>query len=123
MADLTFSLANLPSKDQMPPLCARCARAASGTHRVRLRVYKPYGGPDLIASLAGVSDDEQRRWYDLRQWFAPSRGVVEVPLCWWHRWIFPPLIGVKSMTESRVTLWGLADGFVKAMKHRGWSRA
>src|SRR5262249_47588837 len=57
MAELTFSLANLPSEDQMPPLCARCGRAASGTRRVRLKVHNPYSGPDLITSLAGVSDD------------------------------------------------------------------
>jgi len=107
----------------MPPLCARCGRAASGTRRVRLKVYNPYSGPDLITSLAGVSDDEQRRWHDLRQLFAQGKGVVELPVCWWHRWIMPPLIGIKSMTERRVTLWGLADRFVQAMKQRGWSGA
>jgi hypothetical protein len=35
----------------------------------------------------------------------------------------PPLIGIKSMTESRVTLWGLAASFVQAMEQRGWSDA
>jgi hypothetical protein len=87
---------------------------------VRLKVSKPYPGPELIASLAGVSDDEQRRWYDLQQWFARGKGVIEMPVCWWHRWIMPPLIGIKSMTERRVTLWGLSDGFVQATKSRGW---
>jgi hypothetical protein len=123
MAELTFSLANLPSKEQMPPLCARCGRAASGTRRVRLKVHNPYSGPDLIASLAGVSDDEQRRWHNLRQLFAQGKGVVNLPVCRWHRWIMPPLIGIKSMTERRVTLWGLGDSFVEAMKQRGRSCA
>ena len=120
MAEITFSLANLPRTDQMPAICARCGRPASGTRRVRLKVSKPYPGPELIASLAGVSDDEQRRWYDLQQWFARGKGVIEMPVCWWHRWIMPPLIGIKSMTERRVTLWGLSDGFVQATKSRGW---
>jgi len=102
----------------MPPLCARCGRAASGTRRVRLKVPNPYSGPDLITSLAGVSDDEQRRWHDLRQLFAQGKGVVELPVCWWHRWIMPPLIGIKSMTGRHVTLWGFADRFARAMKDR-----
>jgi hypothetical protein len=123
MAEMTFSLASLPRKDQMPPVCARCGRAASGTRRVRLKVHKAYSGPDLVASLAGVSDDEQRRWHDLQQMFAQGKGAVDLPVCWWHRWIMPPLIGIKSMTERRVTLWGLGQGFVEAMKQRGWSRA
>ena len=123
MAELTFSLANLPAPDRMPPLCARCGRAASGTRRVRLKVHRPYAGPDLLASLAGVSDDEQRRWHELLQSFARGKGTVELPVCWWHRWIMPPSIGIKSMTERRVTLWGLADAFVRAMKQRGWSAA
>jgi hypothetical protein len=123
MAEWTFSLANLPVTDQMPPLCARCGRAASGTRRVRLKVPSPYSGPDLTASLAGVSDDDQRRWHDLRQLFARGKGVVALPVCWWHRWVMPPLIGVKSVTASRATLWGLADSFVRAMNQRGWSGA
>jgi hypothetical protein len=120
MAEVTFSLANLPRKDQMPPLCARCCRSASGTRRVRLKVYQSYQGPDLIASLAGASDEEQRRWHDMQQMLAQGRGVVELPVCWWHRWIMPPMLGVKSMTEHQVILWGLADSFVQAMKQRGW---
>ena len=123
MAELTFSIANLPVKDQMPPLCARCGRAASGTRKVRLKVPRPYSGPDLVATVAGVSNDDQRRWHDLQQLFACGKGVVELPVCWWHRWIMPPLIGIKSMTESRATLWGFADRFVRAMKQRGWSGA
>src|SRR5262245_43472362 len=121
MAELTFSLANLPSNDQMPALCARCGRAAFGTRRVRLKVYNPHRGPELIASLAGVSDNDQRRWHDLQQLFAQGKGVVELPVCWWHRWILPPLIGIRSMTDRQVTLWGLADSFVQAVKHPGWS--
>jgi hypothetical protein len=123
MAELTFSIANLPVTDQMPPLCARCGWAASGTHRVWLKVHRPYPGPDLIATLAGVSRDDQRRWHDLGQLLAGGKGVIELPVCWWHRWIMPPLIGIKSMTESRFTLWGLADSFVQAMKQRGWPAA
>jgi hypothetical protein len=121
MAELTFSLANLPVKDQMPALCARCGRPASGIRRVRLKVYNPYRGPELIASLAGVSAVDQKRWHDLRQLFAQGKGVVDLPACWWHRWIMPPLIGIKSMTERRVTVVGLSDSFVRSMKQRGWS--
>src|SRR5262249_54732260 len=121
MAELTFSLANLPVTDQMPPLCARCGRAAAGTRGVRLKVHRPYPGPDLVATLAGVSNDDQRRWHELWQLFARGKGVVELPVCWWHRWIMPPAIGIKSMTESRVTLWGLADSFAQTMRQRGRS--
>lgn len=123
MAELTFSLANLPSKGQMPLLCARCGRPSSGVHRLWLKVYKPYRGPELFASLAGISNDNQRHWHELQQLFAQGKGVLELPVCWWHRWIMPPLLGVKSMTGNCVTLWGLGDGFVRAMKQRGWSRA
>lgn len=105
---------------QMPPVCARCGRAATSSRRVRLKVPSPYVGPDLVASLAGVSDDDQRRWHDLQQMFAEGKGIIELPVCWWHRWILPPMIGVKSLTERQVTLWGLGDAFVQGMKQRGW---
>ena len=118
---MTFSLANFPRREQMPAVCARCGRAASCTRRIRLYVPEPYRGPDLIASLAGASDDDQRRWHDLQQLLAKGKGVVELPVCWWHRWIMPPTIGIKSMTERQFTLWGLSDSFVAAMKQRGWS--
>ena len=121
MAELTLSFANFPSKDQMSPLCVRCGQPASGTRRLRLKVSKPYRGPDLIATLAGVSVDEQMRWHEMRQLFDRGKGVVALPVCWWHRWIMPPWIGIKSMTENHVTICGLADSFVEAMKRRGWS--
>jgi len=123
MAEMTFSLANFPRKEQMPALCARCGRAAPCTRRIRLKVYEPYRGPDLIASLAGASDDDQRRWHDLQQLLAKGNGVVELPICWWHRWIIPPMLGIKTMTERQFTLWGLCNSFVQAMKQRGWSGA
>jgi hypothetical protein len=61
------------------------------------------------------------RWHEMQQLFDRGKGVVELPVCWWHRWIMPPCIGIKSMTENQVTLCGLADSFVEAMKRRGWS--
>lgn len=120
MAEATFSLANLPRRDQLPPVCARCGRPASGTRRVRLKTHKPSRGPDLVASLAGVSTDDQRRWHDFRQLFEKGYGVFELPACWWHRWIVPPLMGIKSLSDRRVTLWGLSDVFIRELKRRGW---
>jgi hypothetical protein len=120
MALMTFSLLNLPRTDQWPPVCVRCGRPATGTRKLWLTKYTPYRGPDLVASLAGVSDDDQRRWHDLKQMFDKGKGALELPACWWHRRIIPPLMGIKSLTDHRVTLWGISDAFVRGMKSRGW---
>jgi hypothetical protein len=105
----------------MPPACAHCGRPATGTRRLRLKAPAPYHGPDLVASLAGLSDDDQRHWHNLRQMFAAGKGILELPACRWHRWIVPFFtMGVKTLTDHRVTLWGLSDEFVRGMKSRGW---
>jgi hypothetical protein len=122
MADLILSLGQLPPKDILPPLCARCGRAASGVKRVRLKVYQPFPGSDPVSSILGASYDDQRRWHDLRQLFAQGKGVLELPVCWWHRWIWPPAIGVKSLTEREATLCGLSEKFVAALRAKGWGR-
>jgi hypothetical protein len=33
-----------------------------------------------------------------------SKGGVYLPVCWWHRWIVPPNIPVKSFSAGRVSL-------------------
>jgi len=93
---------------------------ATGTRKLWLTKFNPYRGPDLVASLAGFSDDDQRRWHDLKQMFDKGKGALELPACWWHRRIIPPLMGIKSLTDHRVTLWGISDAFVRGMKSRGW---
>ena len=122
MADLTLALAQFPGKEVLPLVCARCGRAASGVRRVRLKVYRPFPGSDVVSSILGAGYDDQRRWHDLRQLFARGKGVLELPVCWWHRWIMPPAIAVKSLTESEVTLCGLSDKFVEALRRKGWGR-
>ncbi len=121
MAELTFSLANLPTIDQMPHVCAGCGQVVTSKHTFRLKVHRSYPGPDLTATVAGFSNEEQRNWHQFQQLFAQGKCVVELPVCWWHRWIMPTFIGIKSMTEHRVSIQGLADSFVQEMKRRGWS--
>jgi hypothetical protein len=122
MADLILALSQLPAKEVLPPFCARCGRAASGVRRVRLKVAQPFPGSDPVSSILGASYDDQRRWHDLRQLFAQGKGVLELPVCWWHRWIMPPAIFVKSLTEREVTVSGLSDKFVAALRGKGWGR-
>jgi len=122
MADFILALAQLPGKEILPPLCARCGRPASGTRRVRLKVAQPFPGSDPVSSMLGASYDDQLRWHNLRQLFARGKGVLELPVCWWHRWIMPPAIVVKALTEREVTLAGVSDKFVEALRAKGWGR-
>src|SRR5262245_11983225 len=119
MAEVTISLKKLPGKEDLPPICARCGRAASGTRRLRLRVYEPFRGPTLWNTLFGASRTDQRAVHEIEQLFDPGKGTVELPVCWWHRWIFPASVAVKAITEMEATLSNLSPQFTAALIQRG----
>ena len=50
------------------------------------------------------------------------RGKLKLPVCWRHRWLLPPLIGVALVNERTVALSGASDEFVAEMRKRGWVR-
>jgi hypothetical protein len=51
-----------------------------------------------------------------------TKGRVKLPVCRWHRWIIPPLVGVELTHERTVVIYGVCPDFVSALKKRGWVR-
>ena len=51
-----------------------------------------------------------------------TKGRLKLPVCWWHRWIVPPLIGMRLVNDRTVALSRVSDAFIAAMKKRGWVR-
>jgi hypothetical protein len=49
-----------------------------------------------------------------------TKGRLRLPVCWWHRWVVPPFIGVRWVNDRRVALSGASERFVSAMKKHGW---
>jgi hypothetical protein len=59
---------------------------------------------------------------DIVHEFEITRGRLRLPVCWWHRWIMPPFLGMSPIEGGSVTLSGVSDGFIAALKRGGWVR-
>ena len=62
---------------------------------------------------------EMDTWENLLHEYRISRGRLRLPVCWWHRWIVPPFIGVRLVNEKRVALSHVSDEFVAALRKKG----
>ena len=51
-----------------------------------------------------------------------GRGKVKLPVCWRHRWLLPPLVGVRLVNETTVAISDASDQFVAEMRRKGWLR-
>ncbi len=108
MAELTLTLEDYRGAEALPRLCARCGRPARGRRWVRLP-----GGSSGVGLFLGVAAGQA---LDTLERMLTSKGGIYLPVCWWHRWIVPPNILVKSVSAGRVTLDGISPEFVTAFR-------
>ncbi|HEY1375285.1 MAG TPA: hypothetical protein VGF55_00740 [Gemmataceae bacterium] len=122
MTEVRFTLADLCRAEALPAVCARCGRRAAGFRRLRLTTSEPkrpsfWGWALWELGVWTLKDKEavETVAHELRI----TKGRLALPVCWWHRWVAPPLVGAGLVNDRTVALHGVSEDFVAAMKRDG----
>jgi hypothetical protein len=125
VTEVKFTLADLCRPEALPAVCVRCGRKAAGFRGMRLTTSEPNRPSSwgwILWELGLWTLEEKVSFENLAHEMRITKGRLKLPVCWWHRWIVPPLIGVRSVDEGTVALCGGSAVFITAMKKRGWVR-
>lgn len=105
MADVYVPLPS-PSSTPLPPVCVGCGRVGTWQRRVRI-LGTPIGVSLVVAPPAHAAANSLER-------MMCGPGSIDVPVCWWHRWIVPPTVEV-SVAGSRLRLTDVSEEFAAAI--------
>ena len=123
MREIQLALEDLCRTELMPSICARCGQPATGTRNIRVTTSEAWQ-PSFLAYLLwelGVWTWRDKESYDdLVHELRITRGRVKLPVCSWHRWFAPPLIGIRLVTKTRVAVSGISEEFTAAVRKKGW---
>jgi hypothetical protein len=125
VTEVKLTLADLCRTEALPAVCVRCGRKAAGFRSLRLTTSEPkrpsfWGW--ILWELGFWTLEEKASFENLWHELRITKGRLKLPVCRWHRWIVPPLIGVRLVNDRTVALYGASDDFVAALKKRGWVR-
>ena len=89
----------------LPPVCIACGRSGRWNRRVRVP-----GESSGYARMVGeyALDNLER--------MARGPGVIRLPVCWWHKWVVPPVVALEAR-GSAVRLSGVSAEFAAAVGH------
>jgi hypothetical protein len=73
----------------------------------------------LLWELGLWTRQQQETFENLLHEARITKGRLRLPVCWWHRWVAPPLIAARLVNDRKVALSGACDGFLAALKKRG----
>src|SRR5262245_5336646 len=125
VAEVKLTLADLCRTEALPAVCVRCGRKAAGFRSTRLTTSEPKRPSfwgwlfwELGLWTAGGKAAFENLLHELRV----TRGRLTLSVCWWHRWVVPPLLGVRLVNDRTVALHNVSADFVTAMRKRGWVR-
>jgi hypothetical protein len=123
VTEVKFTLAALCRAEALPAVCVRCGRKAAGFRGMRLTTSEPkqpsfWGW--LFWELGLWTAKDKETFETLVHELNITKGRLKLPVCWWHRWVAPPLIGAGLVNDGTVALHGVSDSFVAAMKQHGW---
>jgi hypothetical protein len=76
----------------------------------------------LLWELGFWTRQEQETFENLAYELRITKGRLSLPVCWWHRWVAPPLVAVRLVNDRTIALYGACDGFLTALKKRGMLR-
>jgi hypothetical protein len=76
----------------------------------------------LLWELGFWTRQEKETFENLAHEAKITKGWLRLPVCWWHRWVAPPLVAVGMVNDRKVVLYGAGDAFVAALKKRGLLR-
>ena len=114
MAEVTLARGTGSLAGALPTICARCGRPARGFFRLRLP-----GTSSGVGGWVGLSEgNREGQLLDDLEKLITSTEAIELPVCWWHRWIVPPVLSVQAVTEATVTVAGVAPEFAAACRDR-----
>jgi hypothetical protein len=122
VAEVQLLLEDLCRTEALPAVCVRCGRAAAGTRGLRLTTAEPRRPSSwgwLLWELGLWTRQQQETFENLLHEAKITKGRLKLPVCWWHRWIAPPLIAARLVNDRKVALHGACDGFLTALKKRG----
>ena len=122
MAQVTLNLADVRRPEACPAVCVRCGRPAKGKRSIRLATTEPKRTSSwawILWELGFWNKQQMDTFENLLHEYRISRGRLQLPVCWWHRWIVPPFIGAGVVNERKLELRGVSDEFVAAMRNRG----
>lgn len=116
---MKFALADLSRTERLPAVCVRCGRKATGFRGMRLTTSEPRRPSTwgwLLWELGIWTMHDKETFENIQHEFQITRGRLRLPVCWWHRWIVPPLVAAGLVSERTVVLYGAGEGFLAAMK-------
>src|SRR5262249_10305014 len=125
VTEIKLTLADLNRTESLPAICVRCGRKATGFRGMRLTSSESKQSSSFawIMWELGLWTLHDKEWYEnVMHELKITKGRLKLPVCWWHRWIVPPFIGVQWLNDRTVALSHGSDGFVAEMKKRGWVR-
>jgi len=91
--------------DPLPEVCVGCGKP--GTRSRSVRVDGPSSGYGLMAGSTPLDNLEK---------MARGPGSIQLPVCWWHRWIIPPSVSATAEDNGKVKLTGVSAEFAKALR-------
>jgi hypothetical protein len=108
MADVVLPMPTADSAP-LPPVCVGCGRPAKRTRRVR-----------ILGSSSGIARMFGEYALDNLEQMARSPGSIRLPVCWWHRWIWPPTVEAAAGPGGTVVLAKVSAEFAAAVRdHQG----
>jgi hypothetical protein len=125
VAEIKLALSYLNRTESLPPVCARCGRKATGFRSMRLTISEPLRQSfwlSILWQLGLLKLEEKTSLENIMHEIAITKGRLKLPVCWWHRWIVPPFIGVTLVSDTTVALSHVSNGFAAKLKGRGWAR-
>jgi hypothetical protein len=76
----------------------------------------------ILWQLGLIKLEEKTSLENIMHEIAITKGRLKLPVCWWHRWIVPPFIGVALVSDTTVALSHVSNSFAAKLKGRGWAR-
>ena len=125
VTEIKLAVADLNRTELLPAICVRCGRKATGFRGMRLTSSESKQSSSLawiLWELGWWTLEDKASYENLMHEFRITKGRLKLPVCWWHRWIVPPFIGVRWLNDRTVALSHASNDFVAAMKQRGWVR-
>jgi hypothetical protein len=125
MSEVKLALADLCRTEVLPTVCVRCGRKATAFRSMRLTTSesrRPTFWGWIFWELGLWTSEEKAFYENLLHELRVTKGRVKLPVCRWHRWIVPPLIGMRLLNARTVAVYSVSDEFITAMKQRAWVR-
>jgi hypothetical protein len=125
VTEVKLSLEDLRRVDFLPAMCARCGRKSAGFRRMRLTTSEGKQSSFwgwIFWELGWWTLKDKESFENLSHEIRITKGWLKLPVCWRHRWIVPPFIGMRMVNERTVALSHVSPDFVAALRGLGWVR-